>query len=112
MKVEFDTGNLSGMMSLWRDATDMKVKLSDEAKLHMLVNRARMLKNMVGVADHWRTFLQACSASGDDLSKLNAFRDEVASFRQWATDGLNELKELGAGESVADGEESPSNGGS
>ena len=111
MKVELDTSNLSGMMSLWRDATDMKVRLSDEAKLHMLANRARVLKNMVGVADHWRTFLQACTAQGEELAALNAFKDEVASFRQWATDGLNELKELRAGESLAGGEGPPSDGG-
>ena len=74
MKVELDTRNLPGMMSPWRNATDMKVKLSDEAKLHMLANRAQMLKNMVDVADHWRTSLQACTGAVKELSELDACR--------------------------------------
>lgn len=77
MKVELDTRNLPGMMSPWRNATDMKVRLSDEAKLHMLANRAQVLKNMVGLADHWRTFLQACTGAGKELSELDAFKNEV-----------------------------------
>ena len=110
MKVELDTQQLSEMLSLWRDATDMKVKLSDEAKLHMLANRAQVLKNMVGTADHWRTVLRVCTAEGEELSKLDAFSDEVTSFRQWATDGLNDLQRLGIGESLADEQTPPSDG--
>ncbi len=104
MKVDLDTSQLSAMMSLWRDATDMKVRLSDKAKLHMLANRAQMLKNMVVGADHWSTILRACTAEGEDLFKLNAFRAEVTSFKQWATDGLEELHRLRLGESLADGQ--------
>ena len=77
MKVELDTRHLAGMMSPWGNATDKKVKLSDEAKLHMLANRAQVLKNMVDVADHWRTFLQACMVAGKELSALDAFKNEV-----------------------------------
>ena len=108
MKVELDTAHLSAMTSLWRDATDRKAKLSDEAKLHILANRAQVLKNMVGVAGHWQTFLQAYPAANEGLAELNAFRDELASFRQWATDGLNELQKLQLGESMADGQTQPS----
>ena len=61
----------------------------------MLANRTQVLKNMVGVADHWRTVLRVCTAEGEELSKLDAFSDEVTSFRQWATDGLNDLQRLG-----------------
>ena len=77
MKVELDTRHLAGMMSPWGNATDKKVKLSNGAKLHMLANRAQVLKNMVGVADHLRTFLQVCTGAGKEHSELNAFKNEV-----------------------------------
>jgi hypothetical protein len=48
---------------------------------------------------------------GEDLSELDAFGDEVASFRQWAIDGLNELHELGVGVSLADGQGRPTDDG-
>jgi hypothetical protein len=102
MKVELDARKLWVMMALWRDATDMEVKLSDDAKLLRRTNRAQVLKNMVVGADHWRTSLRACTADGEALLKFAAFSHEMTSFRQGATDGWKELQRLGPRESLAD----------
>jgi hypothetical protein len=102
MEVALDTRKLWVMMTLWRDATDMEVRLSDDAKLHRRGNRAQVLKNMVVGADHRRTSLQACIAEGEALLKFPAFSHKMTSFRQGATDGWKELQRLGPRESLAD----------
>ena len=77
-------------MSLWRDATDLKMPIKDEFKIHFMARRREILSNMSNTANAWKMFLGACKTQ--DQLQLAAIQNDIDSFKKWADDGLAELQ--------------------
>lgn len=102
MKLDFDPERLRISMRMWRDATDLKVPVHDNFKIHFIESRASLLEGFVKIGNAFSTILRACTAEGQDLVELDAINADVEEFKQWAKDGLEELSSLASEESRKD----------
>jgi hypothetical protein len=93
--VSFDPGSVTSAIQLWREATDMKMPLHDDFKIHFMKNRRKLLDGFERTANAMSMVLAGMTATDDagavELAKVRA---ELAAFSQWAKDGLRELNEL------------------
>lgn len=102
MKLELDPAFLRTSMELWRDAVDMKIPVHDTFKVHFLERRGQLLQGFSRTGANWLMVLDACKAEGDDLAELAALKAQVKDFKQWADEGLEELRTLALRESLSD----------
>lgn len=102
MKLDFDPAWLRTSMSMWRDATDLKVPLHDDFKVHFIEQRSSILAGFIKTATAFSMVLRACKAEGEDLRELEALRTEVDAFKKWAETGLNDLNTMALQESMKD----------
>ena len=102
MKVDLDSDWLRTSMEMWRDAIDMRIPVHDKFKVHFIEQRSQLLEGFVKTATSWSMVLRACKADGHDLEALQSLNTDVDAFKQWAVDGLEELRRLGVQEAHAD----------
>lgn len=89
--VQFDPAGARASMDLWRDATDMKIPVADEFKIHFMQNRRPLLTGFERTGKAWRMILADMSAGGADGEELAQLRFDVDRFIAWAQDGLREI---------------------
>ncbi|EIM98717.1 hypothetical protein WQE_22678 [Paraburkholderia hospita] len=91
----FDPGAVTSVLQLWREATDMKMPLRDDFKIHFMANRRTLLEGYVKAAGAIRLALSGLTAQDEagkaELAKVHA---ELDAFSQWAKDGVQALDDL------------------
>jgi hypothetical protein len=93
MQVDFEPEALTTMIRLWQADTDMEVPMADEFKVHMMVNRRKILQSHVATAKAWTLFFMSLSTDGDDAG-LEIVKAQVENFKLWAEASLLELEAL------------------
>lgn len=91
---QFDPEAIVAMMTLWRDAVDLRIPLRTDLQQHFLERRKHMLYNFELQGRAWRLLLQSFSAEGSDVDGLDQLRRQVDDFWEWADGGLTELAKL------------------
>jgi len=91
--VEFDPGFMRVSMEMWQKATDMKIPLHDDFKIHFMENRRALLAGFIKTGQAWMAVLQAMNSTSK-ADELDAVRAEVKAFVAWAEQGLAELAAL------------------
>lgn len=94
MKIDLDPESIQVAMDMWRKATNMEIELVPHLRSHFFTQRGNILANFVMTAKNWILLLDACKAAGDDLVALDALREEVKDFKNWAESGIDELARL------------------
>ncbi|MDT8840343.1 hypothetical protein ParKJ_23230 [Paraburkholderia fungorum] len=91
--VEFDPGFMRVSMEMWQNATDMKIPLHDEFKIHFMQNRRSLLDGFVKTGKAWLMVLRSMKSTvqADELDGLCA---DVHAFVDWAERGLADLTAL------------------
>jgi hypothetical protein len=94
MKLELDPETLRDSMALWRDATDMKIPIHDDFKIHFMQNRSKLLDGFVRTATSWSMLLNACKQDTSEPESLELLKADVQAFKKWAEDALDEIRSL------------------
>ncbi len=103
MRVELNPDWIRMSMILWREATDMKMPMADEFKLHFMERRGLILDNFIRTSRAWSMVLSHCVGQGDsDAAELLALCAEVEAFGSWAKAEHRALEMMGLKESIAD----------
>lgn len=89
--VQMDPETIVSMITLWRDAVDLRMPIARDLQPHFLERRKHMLYNFEMQAKAWRQLLQGCSAEGSNVAGLDQLRRHVDDFWEWAEEGLMEL---------------------
>ncbi len=91
--VEFDPGFMRVSMEMWRNATDMKIPLLDEFKIHFMQNRRSLLDGFVKTGKAWLMVLRTMTSTSQS-DELDRLRTDVQAFVDWAERGLSDLAAL------------------
>lgn len=94
MKVDLDPQSIRNSIKLWRDAVELKLPMSPEARSQLILMRAKVLDRCSQGAISWSALLSACTAEGEDAVQLQRLKEEVEDFRVWAHENLKMLAEL------------------
>lgn len=94
--VGLDPSYILMCLQMWRDATDMKIPVHDEFKLHFMANRRQLLENHEKIATAWGMMLDSMKAEGAHQARLEGCREAVEQFKAWARAGLAELNDIAA----------------
>lgn len=103
MKLDFDADWMRTSMSLWRDVTEMKVKVHDDFLAHLMSRKKQNLTNFVATASAWQTMLRSCKPTSEDAQAFQDLQGEVDGFIAWAKGGLEELEHMALQEVITDG---------
>jgi hypothetical protein len=96
--VTFDPDTVLAAIELWRNATDLKMPLADEFKIHFMKNRGALLQGYEKSANAMSIMLRGMSPTDDvGLAELEKVRVEIESFRTWANDELVKLRDMARG---------------
>jgi hypothetical protein len=80
-------------MEMWQKATDMKIPLHDDFKIHFMENRRTLLAGLIKTRQAWMAVLQAMTSTFQ-ADELDVVRGEVKAFVDWVERGLAELAAL------------------
>lgn len=102
IQTTFDPSFLRMAMQMWREATDLKVPVHDEFKVHFMENRGQILTNFANTGTAWSMMLRALSPAGpEDAKALEALRGEIEEFQTWAKSEIAKLEHLVVEESLS-----------
>lgn len=104
MQFTLDPEFMRGLMVRRRAATDMQLPMNERAKVYFMSHRAQLLSNFSLTAGAWMMLLHGCSAQGADRDDLERLKAEVVDFKEWAEEGLQELRRMGLQETIEDGD--------
>lgn len=95
MRLDLDLQSFRNHMALRRAATEMRLPMDERLKVHFITRRAELLANFSITAGAWMLMLHGCDAHGDDRAELARLKDEVFEFKEWAEEGLQQLRLVG-----------------
>ena len=101
MKIEFNPDNILSSIDLWRSATDMKIPVHDEFKLHFIQNRGAILGNFERTTKSWLSVLRAMTPLPESKAEFDPLVAAVEEFGAWATTELEKLQAIALQESMA-----------
>jgi len=101
MKIEFNPDHIRSSIDLWRSATDMKIPVHDEFKLHFIKNRGAILGNFERTAKSWLSLLRAMTPVPESKAEFDQLKAAVEEFGAWATTELEKLQAIALQESMA-----------
>jgi len=101
MKIEFNPDHIRSSIDLRRSATDMKIPVHDEFKLHFIKNRGAILGNFERTAKSWLSLLRAMTPVPESKAEFDQLKAAVEEFGAWATTELEKLQAIALQESMA-----------
>jgi hypothetical protein len=100
--VGLDPSYILVCMEMWRDATDLKIPLRDDFKVHFITRRHTLLANCEKTATAWSMILGSMRAHGNHQMRLDECREKVEEFKSWAKAELAELAQVAAQDQLQD----------
>ncbi len=94
MKLDINLDHLSTCLRTWRQATDLKLPMKDEFKLHMMEQRPAILKNHERTAAAWLTALRSAVPAAEDTDVFQEFMAALEDFQNWTAAELQGLDTL------------------
>lgn len=102
IEATFDPSFIRMAMQTWREATDLKVPVHDDFKVHFMENRGQILTNFANTATAWSMMLRALTPAGvEDARALDALRGEIEEFQEWAKSEIAKLEHLAVEEALS-----------
>ncbi|MFJ1470133.1 hypothetical protein [Massilia orientalis] len=102
IQATFDPSFIRMAMQMWREATDLKVPVHDEFKVHFMENRGQILTNFANTATAWSMMLRALTpTSPADADACEALRGEIEEFQAWAKSEIAKLEHLAVEEALS-----------
>lgn len=95
LQLDLDLESFRNHMALRRAATEMRLPMDERLKVHFITRRAELLANFSITAGAWMLLLHGCQAQGEDRAALARLKDEVFEFKEWAEEGLQQLRLMG-----------------
>lgn len=95
MHIKLDIESFRNHMGLRRAATEMRLPMDERLKVHFITRRAELLANFSITAGAWMLLLHSCDGKGPDRAELARLKDEVFEFKEWAEEGLQQLRLMG-----------------
>lgn len=100
----FDPSYIVTCMDLWRKTVDLEHAVSDDLKVHLVVNRRQILSNYEKTSSAWKMLLGAMRSQGDCQGGfLFEVCGKVEEFNAWAKTELAELNDMAVNFAIQEG---------
>lgn len=104
IRLDLDLESFRHHMALRRSATEMRLPMDERLKVHFITRRAELLANFSITAGAWMLLLHGCEAQGPARAELARLKDEVFEFKEWAEEGLQQLRLMGLQDAIENDE--------
>lgn len=85
MRLDLDSDYILSCMRLWRETVDLQVpNMRDDIKMHMMVQRVRILSGFENVASAWLMALRRAVPDADSKTEFDSLIQEILAFETWA----------------------------